>query len=92
LLRAFGFLDLFEDARKFTDSWKALGIAESLAAQYGNTGETYEELVNNKMKENFITIDNIKSILYLIAAVILISGFCLIVEIISSQVVITIKD
>jgi len=62
-LRAAGFLRAFKASRDFRDNLLAIAGARPLAAKYENE-LTFEDLQNNRLKQNLIVLENLKSVLY----------------------------
>jgi len=62
-LQAAGFVRVYKSPKDFRESLSAVNFARRLAAKYENE-LTYEDLKNNRLKENLITLGNFKSVFY----------------------------
>jgi len=82
LLQAFGFTTAFEAAKDYLGYSVALRHTRGLAAEYGYNGITYNDLKNYRLKENMVTLGNLKSILYFKVTLNLVSGVVLFVELV----------
>jgi len=85
LLQAFGFVHAFEAAEDFLGYSIALSYARRLTRKYGYEGITYKDLKNIRLKENMITLGNLRPIFYLQLTVSLVSGVCLIAELLARK-------
>jgi len=91
-LRAGGFLHVIETSMDFRDNLMATYYSRPLVAKY-RSEVTYEELQNNKLKENMISLGNIQSGLYVAMLLILAASVCFVSEVcILHQATITQKD
>jgi len=79
-LHAAGFLRVFQASEDFRDNLIALSNGKLLAARYVNE-RTYEDLQNNRLKENLIILANFKSVLYAVLIIILSSNIAFVAEV-----------
>jgi len=82
-----GFVSAFENSQQFSEHLVALDYAKPLVAKYYDKGITYEDLKNNRLKENIITLGNIKSVVYIGLMLILFACVCFIAEVCSKEIV-----
>jgi len=87
LLAAYGFTSTFETASNFRVIFSAADYAKRVAKKYGVERVTHEELLNNRLKENMITMGNIKSVLYVGLIVVGSAVVAFVIEVFSKKIV-----
>jgi len=87
MLQAHGFTSLYETAKDFRVIFAAADYTSRVATEYYVTGVTFEELGNNKLKQNMITMGNIKSVLYVGLIVIGSAVHAFFIEVFSKEIV-----
>jgi len=86
LLLAHGFTRAFQTAENFRESLTAFNYTRPLVFKYEN-GITYADLKRNRIKENTITFDNIKSVVYVGIILIISSCVAFVAEVCSKEMV-----
>jgi len=79
-LRAAGFLLVFEASQDFRENLLTVFYARHLAAKYENE-LTFEDLQNNRLKQNLIILGNFKSVLYAGLIIILFASAAIVAEV-----------